>query len=80
MSGFSRTKGTKGSMGTRPKLAAPFSKDWPLLFKSSQTTKTTIHPSEANPPTLAISGWSSNRRKGARSFSMTRRGMGEMTS
>ena len=64
MSGFSRTKGTKGSMGTCPKLAAPFSKDWPLLFKSSQTTKTTIHREEAiiirsydsvTSPTLAAS-------------------------
>jgi hypothetical protein len=35
------------TIGTYPTLAAPFSKDWPLLFKSSQTTKTTINPREA---------------------------------
>ena len=31
------------TIGTYPTLATPFSKDWHLLFKSSQTTKTTIH-------------------------------------
>jgi hypothetical protein len=28
--------------GIYPTLAAPFSKDWPFLFRNTQTTKTTI--------------------------------------
>jgi len=31
------------TIGTYPTLATPFSKDWPLLFKSSQATKSTTH-------------------------------------
>jgi hypothetical protein len=30
-------------IGTYPTLATPFSKDWPLLFNSSQATKSTTH-------------------------------------
>jgi hypothetical protein len=44
---FERANPLATTMGTYPKLAAPFSKHWHLLFKSSQTTKTTINPREA---------------------------------